>query len=126
MKLKTLKPMSLDDFSEHAQKEWIEKFFGNEPQQTAELSITHRFAFKDESALPLMGKFYVGVFKKGGASPSGVGRIVYHNGNVYEGMVAKGVKSGFGRLILADGGHIVGYFSEDRLNGLAVQYDFQG
>ena len=63
------------------------------------------------------------MFEKGKARKNGVGRVVTKDNQLYEGMIADGYRSGFGRLILPTGEHYIGYFKDDLLHGLVALFD---
>ena len=89
----------------------------------AEIELGETHHFKDESKLGLRGQYFVGMFQRGLPKYHGVGRILTEDNCLYEGMIAESQACGFGRLILATGVHLVGYFRDGKMNGLAAKYD---
>ena len=69
------------------------------------------------------GHIYTGqlLIQDGGAVVrSGMGKVIYSNGNIYEGEWVDGVRHGSGRLIQADGCAYTGEWFSDTINGFGT------
>lgn len=109
--------MSLDQLTVDAQIEFLKKYRGE--NELAELEVEKGCYFKDETRSGLFGSYHVGMFMRGVTTHTGIGRIVYDDFSLYEGMIVDGKSSGFGRLFRPTGECITGYFKDGELNGFA-------
>ena len=83
----------------------------------------YRFRSEDN---PRGDSFWAGLYPMGKEKMVGIARVVDKYNNIYEGMIMREMKHGFGRLILANGEYYTGYFKYDKLNGIAVHFDNDG
>jgi len=52
--------------------------------------------------------------------PHGLGKLIYGNGNIYEGQFENGKRHGTGTLILSDGGSYIGEWKNDKKSGVGT------
>ena len=79
-----------------------------------------RYIFMEAQKPDENGHTYTGqlLIQEGGvATKNGMGKLVYSNGNIYEGEWVDGVRHGKGRLIQADGCSYSGEWFSDTING---------
>lgn len=60
---------------------------------------------------------YIGEVGNDGTTPNGYGKIIWKNGNVYEGQVQNGKRQGTGKLVWANGDVYEGQFQNDKMHG---------
>lgn len=81
------------------------------------INAVHSFQFVSE--LNLRNKvhdcYYEGVFQRGGAKRTGIGRRIDSTGHIYEGMLRDDQKHGYGRYITSNGDVKIGQFRNDML-----------